>query len=260
MPLEAIRVSSPLPASAARVYAAWLDSLEHTRMTGGPATVDAKIGGRCSAWDGYIEGEILELEPGQRIVQSWRSREFPEGHAPSLLEIRLRDTPGGCEIWIAHSEIPEGQSGRYEAGWHEHYFIPMTKYFQETGEGRETPRTDPQELAPVDFPIATPAKPATKPGVRKGAVKRASPRMKAAKPKAASTGTKKPKAKSAAKKVTSTKAKKAAAKKVKSAKAKKAAKPAKKANAKKAAKPAKKASAKRSAAKAKPGSRRPARS
>ncbi len=130
MPLEAIRVSSPLPLPAARIYAAWLDAHEHSRMTGSPATVDATVGGRHTAWDGYIEGEILELEPGVRIVQTWRSREFPEGHAPSLLEIRLRDTPGGCEILISHGDIPEGQSGRYEAGWHEHYFIPMTKYFR----------------------------------------------------------------------------------------------------------------------------------
>ncbi len=134
MALGAFRISSPLPASAARVYAAWLDTREHSLMTGAPATVDPAIGGRHTAWDGYIEGETLELEPERRIVQSWRSTAFPADHPASRLEIRLRDVPGGCEISIAHSEIPECQAEKYEAGWHEHYFIPMTRYFRETAD------------------------------------------------------------------------------------------------------------------------------
>jgi uncharacterized protein YndB with AHSA1/START domain len=131
MPLDFLRVTTLLPASAARVYAAWLDAREHTRMTGGLATVDAKVGGLHSAWDGYIAGKILELEPGTRIVQSWRSSEFPAGHAHSRLEVRLRDVAGGCEITIVHSEIPEGQGAQYESGWQGHYFNPMTEYFRE---------------------------------------------------------------------------------------------------------------------------------
>jgi uncharacterized protein YndB with AHSA1/START domain len=96
MPLEFIRLSSPLPASASRVYDAWLDSHEHTIMTGSRATVEARIAGRCTAWDGYIEWEILDLEPGRRILQTWRSSEFPAGHPASLLEVRFRDVDGGC--------------------------------------------------------------------------------------------------------------------------------------------------------------------
>lgn len=139
MPLGAIRVSCPLPASAARVYSAWLETREHSLMTGSAATVDPRVGGRTTAWDGYIEGEILELEPGVRIVQAWRSTDFPAGHPPSRLEIRVRDVAGGCEISLSHSEIPEGEEEKYAAGWQEFYFIPMTKYFRET---RESPSVE----------------------------------------------------------------------------------------------------------------------
>jgi uncharacterized protein YndB with AHSA1/START domain len=142
MPLEFIRLSTPLPVPAARVYAAWLDGDEHTRMTGGTAkaTVDPRVGGFHTAWGGYIGGQILALEPEQRIVVSWRSSEFPPEHPHSRLEIRLRDVPGGCELALAHSDIPEGQGEQYAAGWQDHYFIPMMRYFRAVPEAPVKPK------------------------------------------------------------------------------------------------------------------------
>jgi uncharacterized protein YndB with AHSA1/START domain len=127
--LEAIRLTTVLPASPERIYQAWLDAAEHTAFTGARATVEPHIGGRHSAWDGYIEGKTLELEPSRRIKQSWRSTEFPEGHADSHLEVMLEPESGGTRITIFHSDIPEGQGKMYEEGWREHYFEPMAEYF-----------------------------------------------------------------------------------------------------------------------------------
>jgi uncharacterized protein YndB with AHSA1/START domain len=129
MPLESLRLTAVVPASADRVYAAWLDSSEHSKMTGGKATVDGAVGGEHSAWDGYIEGRTLELEPGRRIVQTWRTSDFPLGHADSRLEVHLLEVEGGCEVTIIHTEIPEGQGAKYETGWKDHYILPMAKYF-----------------------------------------------------------------------------------------------------------------------------------
>jgi uncharacterized protein YndB with AHSA1/START domain len=129
MPTESVRVSTVVPTSADKLYAAWLDGLEHSRMTGGKAAVEARVGGRHSAWDGYIEGEILALDPGRRIAQTWRATDFPEGHAHSRLEVLLEDVPGGCEVTLVHSEIPEGLGDQYEEGWATHYFVPMKKHF-----------------------------------------------------------------------------------------------------------------------------------
>jgi uncharacterized protein YndB with AHSA1/START domain len=140
MPLETVRLTAVLPASADRIYAAWLDSGEHTRMTGGKASVDPRVGGEHSAWDGYIEGKILELEPGRRVVQSWRSSDFPLAAGDSRLEVHLLDVPGGCEITIIHTEIPEGQGAQYESGWRDHYLEPMLKYF-----GKSKPKPKPKK-------------------------------------------------------------------------------------------------------------------
>ena len=69
-------LSCALPAAPEAVYDAWLDSAAHSAMTGGEAKIRRRVGDRYSAWDGYIEGATLELVPGKRIVQFWRTSEF----------------------------------------------------------------------------------------------------------------------------------------------------------------------------------------
>jgi uncharacterized protein YndB with AHSA1/START domain len=147
MPLETVRLTAVLPASADRIYAAWLDSGEHSRMTGEKAAVDPRVGGEHSAWDGYIEGKILELEPGRRIVQSWRTSDFPLGAGDSRLEVHLLDVPGGCEVTIIHTEIPEGQGAQYESGWRAHYFEPMQKYFGKPKPKKKVAPKKPKKVA-----------------------------------------------------------------------------------------------------------------
>lgn len=129
MALETVRVSAVLPASAERIYAAWLDSKEHSKMTGGTAVVDPAVGGEHSAWDGYITGLNVELEPARRIVQTWRTTDFPLGSGDSRLEVHLREAEGGTEVTLIHGQIPEGQGAKYEEGWQSHYLAPMRKYF-----------------------------------------------------------------------------------------------------------------------------------
>lgn len=112
-----------------RVYRAWLSGGEHGRMIGSKATVDAKVGGKHTAWDGYIWGKTLALTPSKRIVQSWRTTEFADKDADSKLDLRLAKTKDGCRLTLSHSNIPAGQAASYRSGWVEHYFEPMTKYF-----------------------------------------------------------------------------------------------------------------------------------
>jgi uncharacterized protein YndB with AHSA1/START domain len=127
---ESFEVSTFIPGvSAERVYRAWLDSKEHGDFTGGEAEVDTRVGGRFTAWDGYIQGTTLALEPDRRIVQSWRTTEFPAESPDSHLEVMLADEEGGVQLTLVHSEIPDGQGDSYRQGWEEHYFKPMQEYF-----------------------------------------------------------------------------------------------------------------------------------
>ena len=63
-------------------------------MTGGAATASAAVGGAFTAWDNYISGCNLALEPGRRIVQSWRTTRFTAEDADSQIEVLLEAVGG----------------------------------------------------------------------------------------------------------------------------------------------------------------------
>lgn len=115
--------------STEQIYNAWLDSAEHSAFTGSPAQLDLQGESRFTAWDGYISGRTLEIEPYQRILQSWRTTEFPESSPDSRLEILIKNVENGAQITLLHSNIPTGQGQNYRSGWEEYYFEPMRRYF-----------------------------------------------------------------------------------------------------------------------------------
>ena len=112
------------------LYDAWLDGEMHTEMTGGDATCEPIVGAEFTAWDGYITGTNLELDPPHRIVQSWRTTEFDDDDDDSRLELIFEPTEdGGTLLTLLHTNIPEGDGEKYLAGWNEHYLEPMQTYF-----------------------------------------------------------------------------------------------------------------------------------
>ena len=126
---ESIELKEIFKARPSEIYTAWLDSIQHSKMTGGQAECSNKIGGTFTAWDGYIEGKNIDLSENKEIIQSWRTSEFDENDADSKLIIRLKEVNGGTELTLLHSNFPAGQN-HYEKGWIEHYFTPMKNYFE----------------------------------------------------------------------------------------------------------------------------------
>ena len=135
--MEHIELSEVIPCSPARLYRAWLDSGEHSAFTGSEAKVDPRVGGRFSAWAQYITGETLELEPSRRIVQAWRTVDFPPGSPDSRLEILLEAAGAATRVTLKHSNLPDGQGEEYRQGWIDNYFDPMKTYFSSPkGQGK----------------------------------------------------------------------------------------------------------------------------
>ena len=126
---ERIEVSGVIAASPTEIYVAWLSSEGHAAMTGAAAEASDAVGGRFVAWDEYITGQNLELAPNRRIVQTWRTTEFPDDAPDSLLEILLQAEGGGTRLTFVHTDIPDGQGASYEQGWQDFYLVPMAKHF-----------------------------------------------------------------------------------------------------------------------------------
>jgi len=128
-PKEELHLTLRLPVMPEVVFNAWIDSKSHRDFTGGNAVIDPRNGGHFSAWDGYITGIILKLEPFTRIIQSWRTTQFHPLDPSSTLEIVIEPADTGAVLTFNHTNIPYGQSAMYAQGWNDYYFVPMTGYF-----------------------------------------------------------------------------------------------------------------------------------
>ena len=84
---ETIRQTHFILASPEKVYDAFVDPKKHSAFTGARAVGRAKVGGQFTAWDGYIWGKTVEIIPGKKIIQTWRTSDFAENDLDSLLEI-----------------------------------------------------------------------------------------------------------------------------------------------------------------------------
>jgi activator of HSP90 ATPase len=113
------------------VYDALLDPKKHSAFTGSPATTSARKGATFTAWDGYITGKNLELVKGKKIVQEWKTTEWPDGYPVSRLEFTLTAKKGGTELEMMHSKVPAEQVADYSSGWKSAYWDLLKEYLAE---------------------------------------------------------------------------------------------------------------------------------
>ena len=110
------------------VYDLLADSRKHSAITGRRAIISTKIGGTFSIGESEVTGINVDLVPGQRIVQAWRHRRFPEGIF-SMAALTLRPTPdGGTELVLVHRGVPKELIPETEQAWRDEYWQRMKDY------------------------------------------------------------------------------------------------------------------------------------
>jgi uncharacterized protein YndB with AHSA1/START domain len=174
---DSLSISEIIPARPERIYAAWLSSDEHTAFTGDKAVVEPYVGGKHSTFDGYAVGQTVELQPGRRIVQTWRAEDFPLGSPDSRVEVTLEETVGGTMLTILHTEIPSGQGSSYRDAWLKYYLEPLKGYFV-PAPTNGVPKQPPKARAAAGAPRA-------KPKAKAARRSKTKPRTKARAPKKA---------------------------------------------------------------------------
>lgn len=128
--IERARVVEGTPAD---VYRAIADPRLHAAFTGAKAAGRARQGARFTAWGGYIEGRTLAADPGKRLVQEWRTTEWPDGAAPSRLEWRFAAHPRGTRVTLRQTGVPRSQVAGYRKGWVLCYWRPLRAWFARRG-------------------------------------------------------------------------------------------------------------------------------
>src|SRR6266478_8344980 len=176
---DAFEVETIVAAEPQRVFSAWMDGREHAAFTGGgEAVVEPWTGGRFIAWDGYIHGILLGVDEGRRIVQTWRTSEFPPESRDSRVVVEFDPVRGGTRVVIRHSDLPPSHVKKYEKGWTEHYLKALARYFAKGG------KPTPASRAPETTWGRQPEKPARRPhetSAGKGPARKTVPRKSAAK-------------------------------------------------------------------------------
>jgi len=119
-----------IQAKPEEVYDVFLNARKHSEFTGSKATCNPKVGGKFTAWDGYIFGKTIRLEKGKKIAQHWQTTEWPEGYPWSTVEFSFKKKGDGTELTLVHSKVPKEQADSYREGWNDYYWKPLQKYFK----------------------------------------------------------------------------------------------------------------------------------
>ncbi len=112
------------------VYDALMNKKQHARFTGNPAKIRAKAGGAFSCYGRYITGITLELKPGRRIIQAWRSQGWPDGHY-SLVTFALGKKSGGTQLHFTQIGVPARDYAAKNKGWRTHYWQPLKRFLEQ---------------------------------------------------------------------------------------------------------------------------------
>src|SRR5262249_2982271 len=94
-----------------------------------PAEISRDPGGPFAIFGGYISGRQIELLPGERIVQAWRTQLWKPGEY-SIARFELVAQGDGTKIILDHQGCPDGTGDHLAAGWKANYWQPLQKYLE----------------------------------------------------------------------------------------------------------------------------------
>lgn len=113
------------------IYRLLTDSKAHRAVTGAPASISRKIGGRFSAYSGHLSGINVDLAPTKRVVQAWRTRNFPEGIFSMASFILQPTKSGGTQLTLTHRGVPKELIPQIEAGWRKFYWLKIKEHLEQ---------------------------------------------------------------------------------------------------------------------------------
>jgi activator of HSP90 ATPase len=115
-------------ASPKEVYDMLMDSKKHQSLSGMPAKVSKRVGGKFTAWGSHLTGINLVLNPGEKIVQAWRATGWwPDHYSIAIFDIsKVR---GGSKLKFTQIGIPPSRYSGHYRGWIETYWTPMKEIF-----------------------------------------------------------------------------------------------------------------------------------
>ena len=127
-----IKQSVTFNATPHEVYEALMDSKKHSKFTGKKARISRKVGGKFTAYDGYIDGINLKLVEDKKIVQSWRGDEmdWPQDHF-STVTFEFKKVKQGTRLSFTHKDVPDKKRDSINQGWKDYYWTPLKEFLEQ---------------------------------------------------------------------------------------------------------------------------------
>ena len=129
METRTIKQSVTFKASPHDLYEALMDSEKHAQFTGDRADISREVGGKFTAFGGYSEGVNIELVQDEKIVQTWRASDWPEGHY-SHITFYFEKSDDGTQLTFTQTGVPEEQYEDISQGWWDFYWNPMKEMLE----------------------------------------------------------------------------------------------------------------------------------
>lgn len=114
-----------------RVYEFLADSKQHALLTGRKADISRKVGGTFSTQNGHVTGINVDMVPGTRLVQAWRTKEFPKGIFSMAAFQFTRTKSGGTELVLTHRGVPKNLIPKIERDWKMLYWQKLRRILVE---------------------------------------------------------------------------------------------------------------------------------
>ncbi len=129
METKDIRLTVTFKAGAHAVYELLMDAKKHSALAAGDKTkISRKVGGKFKVGS-YIEGVNLELAPDEKIVQSWRYEDWPEGHFSKVTFI-FKEEGGKTKMTFTQTGVPVQFYENIKQGWIDYYWTPMKEMLE----------------------------------------------------------------------------------------------------------------------------------
>src|SRR5499425_3388142 len=130
MQTKTLQQTVTFKASPREVYDMLMDSKKHRSLSGEPAKISKKVGGKFTAWGSHLSGFNLVLKPGRKIVQAWRATGWWPDHY-SIAIFNISKVKGGSKLKFTQIGIPPHRYSGHYRGWIETYWTPMQEMLRD---------------------------------------------------------------------------------------------------------------------------------
>jgi len=129
-----LKSSATFDVPASVLYKTFLDSGDLSRMTRSQATVEGRVSGEWTIFNGSVRGKILELHQDRRIVQTWKFANWNDTDESKVVISFVLQGPACTTISVEQTGVPShdrygnpDQEALCLNGWEDKYWSGMSK-------------------------------------------------------------------------------------------------------------------------------------